>query len=273
MVKIPVSDDISGRLVFLGTGTSHGVPMIGCGCATCTSSNPKNQRTRCAVMLGLPEGNLLIDTPPELRLQLVRERIGVAHAILYTHAHADHLFGLDDVRIFPRYLGSEVPLYCEEHVERIIRRSFDYAFDPQVQGYPAGGIPKLTFRPISTEPFDVLGARAVPIRLHHGRYDVLGFRFGDVAYCTDVKSIPPEGVSRLAGLDILILDCLRHEPHMTHLCFDEALEMIRRLGPRRALLTHISHRLEHEATNARLPEGVELAYDGLRISLGKSAVL
>lgn len=268
MPLTPFGDDISGQLVFLGTGTSHGVPMIGCGCPTCTSPHPKNQRTRCSVVLGLPEGNLLIDTPPELRLQLVRERIGVVHAVLYTHGHADHLFGLDDVRILPRYLGGSVPIYCEAAVERVIRRSFDYAFDPDVQHYPAGGIPKLEFRRIGTEPFEVLGVRAVPMRLLHGRFDVLGFRFGDVAYCTDVKEIPPESLALLQGLDVLVLDCLRHEPHYTHMNVEEALATIQRLRPKRTLLTHIAHRLEHEATSAALPPGVELAYDGLRVPLG-----
>lgn len=241
--------------------------MIGCGCETCTSPDPRNNRTRCAVALGLPKGNLLIDTPPELRIQLVREGIGLVHAVLFTHAHADHLFGLDDLRIFPRYLDAELPIYCEPYVERQIRRAFDYAFDPVVQEFPAGGVPKLAFQTIDSEPFELLGARVVPVRLMHGRYVTLGFRFGDVAYCTDVKEIPPESMARLEGLDVLILDCLRPQPHVAHLCVDEALAVIQRLAPRRTLLTHATHNLEHEATNRALPDGVELAYDGLRISL------
>jgi len=263
----PFSRDISGQLVFLGTGTSHGIPMIGCQCATCTDGSPKNRRTRSAVVLGLPHGNVLIDTPPELRIQLTREKIGLIHAVLFTHAHADHLFGLDDVRIFARYLGRKVPIYCDQRVERTIRRSFAYAFDPAVQGYPAGGIPKLVFRRITTEPFEVLGARVVPVRLLHGRWGVLGFRFGDVAYCTDAKEIPPESMALLKGLDLLILDCLRRESHVTHMNVDEALETVRQLAPRRTLLTHVSHRLEHETTNRGLPPGVQLAYDGLRVPL------
>jgi len=253
--------------VFLGTGTSHGVPMIGCGCSTCTSREPKNRRTRCSIALGLPQGNLLIDSPPELRLQLIRERLGLIHAVLYTHAHADHLFGLDDLRIFPRYLGHEVPIYCEPAVEKHIRRSFAYAFDAAVQSYAAGGIPKLVFRSIDTEPFALLGAAVVPIRLEHGRYRTLGFRFGNVAYCTDVKSIPPESLRRLEGLDVLILDCLRRQPHATHLSVGEAVALARRLAPKQTYFTHISHRLEHTATAADLPPGMELAYDGLRIPL------
>lgn len=267
MPKTPVSKNIAGQLVFLGTGTSHGVPMIGCGCPTCTSANLKNKRTRSAVALGLPLGNLLIDTPPELRVQLVREEIGLIHALLYTHGHADHLFGLDDVRIFSCYLGHEVPVYCEPAVERCIRRSFDYAFDPVMQSYPAGGVPKLSFCRIGLDPFEVLGARVVPVRLSHGLSDVLGFRFGNLAYCTDAKSIPPESMERLGGLDLLVLGCLRHEPHSTHMNLQEALEVVRQLAPKQTLLTHLSHHLEHEATNGRLPPSVRLAYDGLRIPI------
>jgi len=263
----PVTESISGQLVFLGTGTSHGVPMIGCGCETCTSSDPRNHRTRCAVALGLPEGNLLIDAPPELRLQLLRERIGLIHAVAFTHAHADHLFGLDDLRIFPRYLGHEVPIYCREAVERRIRRAFDYAFDPSVQAYAGGGIPQLTFRSIDSAPFEILGATIVPVPLEHGRYECLGFRIGNVAYCTDVKTIPEASVRLLAGLDVLVLDCLRDEEHPTHMNYNEAMAAIARLRPKRTFLTHLCHDLEHEATMKRLPPGVEAAYDGLRILL------
>ncbi len=265
--KPPVTENVSGQFVFLGTGTSHGVPLIGCGCETCTSSNPKNRRTRCAAVLGLPQGNLLIDSPPELRIQLIRERIGLIHAVLYTHAHADHLFGLDDLRVFPRYLGHDLPVYCEQQVEAHIRRSFSYAFDPATRRFPAGGVPRLAFRRITTEPFDVLGARVVPVRLKHGRCRVLGFRFGGLAYCTDTQEIPPAGISLLADLDVLILDCLRREPHATHLSLDEAIDVATRLAPKRTLLTHLSHRLEHEATRGELPPDIDLAYDGLRIPL------
>ncbi len=266
----PVSEDIRGQLVFLGTGTSHGIPVIGCGCATCRSEDPRNRRTRCSVVLGLPEGNLLVDTTPELRLQLLREGIGIVHAVLYTHAHADHLFGLDDLRIFPVYLARDVPIYCEEPVEQSIRRAFQYAFDPATREYGAGGVPRLQFRRIDTTPLEVLGMPVVPVRLLHGRYRTLGFRFGGVAYCTDVSEIPPESMERLQGLDVLILDCLRREPHATHFCLEEAVETARRLSPRRAVFTHMCHRLEHEATSAELPPGMDLAYDGMRIPLGIS---
>ena len=266
----PVSRDIAGRLIFLGTGTSHGVPVIGCNCPTCQSSDPKDQRTRCSVVLGLPEGNLLIDTPPDLRTQLLREQIGLVHAVLYTHEHADHLFGLDDLRIFAHYLGDDLPIYCAATVERRIRTTFDYAFDPETRAYPAGGIPRLTFRPVSGEPLELLGVRAIPIALRHGRGNVWGYRFGNVAYCTDTNEIPAASMALLENLDVLILDGLRRQPHPTHFSLAEAVEVARRLAPKRTLFTHICHDLLHEATNATLPPGMELAYDGLSIPLRAS---
>src|SRR5439155_8606097 len=152
---------------FRGTGTSVGVPMVGCDCEVCRSTNPRNNRYRCAVLVGTPQGNLLIDTPPELRLQLLRAGVGLVHAVLFTHYHADHLFGLDDVRPFPRQLGGPVPLYCTDEVERMIRQSFAYAFRPEVESLPSGYVPKLTLRRITEEPFTVLGQRVVPIPLEH----------------------------------------------------------------------------------------------------------
>jgi phosphoribosyl 1,2-cyclic phosphate phosphodiesterase len=267
MPDLPVSRDLDGQLLFLGTGTSHGIPVIGCGCATCTSPNPLNQRTRCSLILGLPEGDLLVDTAPDLRAQLLREEIGLVHAVLYTHEHADHLFGLDDLRVFAHYLGHDLPIYCDGKVEERIRKVFDYAFDPASREYPAGGVPRLAFRPVTGEPLELLGARVIPVPLRHGRYHVWGYRFGDVAYCTDTNQIPPESQPLLEGLDVLILDCLRRRPHATHFSLDEAVAAAQRLAPKRTLFTHMCHDLEHEATNAVLPPGMELAYDGMRIPL------
>jgi phosphoribosyl 1,2-cyclic phosphate phosphodiesterase len=258
--------DLTGELIVLGTGTSVGVPMIGCDCPTCTSPHPKNQRTRCALALGLPEGVLLVDTPPDLRLQLLREGIGLVHATLYTHEHADHVYGLDDLRLFCHYLRAPMPVYCEPAVEARIRKSFDYAFTAEAQAY-AGGVPQLELHSIGEEPFELLGQRVVPIRLRHGRGDVLGFRFGNLAYCTDTNAIPPASWPLLEGLDVLILDALRSRPHVTHFSLDEAVEVARRAAARQTYFTHMSHDLEHEATCRRLPRGMSLAYDGLRIPL------
>lgn len=257
---------MAGRtFTFLGTGTSVGVPMVGCDCPVCQSSNPRNQRYRCSVLVGLPQGNLLIDTPPELRLQLLREKVKIVHAVVYTHFHADHLFGLDDVRPFPRFLGGPVPLYCAADVERKIREAYSYAFRPEAEQLPAGYVPKLVFRRIEEEnPFTVLGQRVVPIPLIHASFAVLGFRIDNVAYCTDVNRIPPESWKLLEGLDVLVLDALRFKPHPGHFSINEALEVVDRVKPKRAYFTHMTHEVEHEETNRQLPKGVELAYDGLK---------
>jgi len=260
-----VTTDIRGQLVFLGTGTSVGVPVIGCSCDVCQKKLPKNQRSRSSVVLGLPEGNLLIDTTPDLRSQLLREGLGIIHSVLYTHEHADHLFGLDDLRLFPFFLNHAVPLYCEPQVEERIRTSFDYAFREEPFTH-AGAAPRLEMHSIDLKSFHVLGQQVVPLRLKHGpNFDVLGFRFGDVAYCTDVNEIPPESCDLLQGLDTLILGALRDRPHPTHFSLEEAIAVAEQLKPRRTYLTHVSHELDYDTTNARLPQGIELAYDGLKI--------
>jgi phosphoribosyl 1,2-cyclic phosphate phosphodiesterase len=252
-------------MVLLGCGTSVGVPTLGCPCPVCTSGHARNQRTRSPAIFGLPQGNLLIDTTPEMRLQLLRERIGSVCAVAYTHEHADHLFGLDDLRIFPFYLGHPVPIYCEPHVGERIRRTFDYAF-ADMEPTHAGATPQLELNPIGTDPFDVLGATVQPLRLQHGpRFQVLGFRVGKVAYCTDVSAIPGETWPRLAGLETLILGALRRRRHPTHFSLDEAVEAARRVGASQTYFTHLSHELDYEATNATLPPEIQLAYDGLRV--------
>jgi len=259
--------DIAGKLILLGTGTSVGVPAVGCGCDTCTSDDPKNQRTRSSAIFGLPGGNLLIDTTPDLRTQLLREGIGVAHAVAYTHDHADHIFGLDDLRLFPFYLGHPVPLYCEPYVEERIRRAFDYAFGEPKNQHP-GATPQIAMNTIGVEPFAVLDSLVVPIRLQHGpNFQSLGFRVGDAAYCTDTNGIPPESIERLQGLDVLILDGLRWRPHSTHFCIEEAIEVARQLKPKATYFTHLSHDVEHRSGSAKLPTGMHLAYDGLTVPL------
>lgn len=248
---------------FLGTGTSVGVPMIGCDCSVCRSSDPRNQRYRCAVLIGTDQGNILIDTPPELRLQLLRARANCVHAVLYTHYHADHLYGLDDLRPIPRLLGGPVPIYCTGEVEGKIRQSFSYAFGPAAEEMSSGYIPKIFFKRITADPFTVLDQQIVPIPLIHAHFDVFGFRIGDLAYCTDVNEIPRATWARLEGVRILIIDALRPRPHPAHFGLDQALEVIDRLRPEQAFLTHMSHELDHETLCRTLPPHVRPAYDGL----------
>jgi phosphoribosyl 1,2-cyclic phosphate phosphodiesterase len=216
--------------------------------------------------MSFPAGNLLIDTTPEMRLQLLREKIRFVHAIAFTHYHVDHLFGLDDARVFPKYIGTSLPIYCEPETEQVIRRIFDYAFNQHAETLPPGYLPRVEFRSIEPDvSFTVLGQTVLPIRLEHGRFRVLGFRVGDLAYCTDVSKIPEQSWSLLEGLDVLILDTLRVERHPTHLSLGEALEVVERLKPKRTFLTHLSHSLDHGPTEAILPPHVRLAYDGLSL--------
>jgi len=254
-------------MILLGTGTSNGVPVIGCRCPVCTSDNPRNHRTRTGVVVEAPEGKILIDASPELRLQLIREQIPLVHAVLFTHSHADHIFGVDDLRLCQYRLNRPLTLYCEEAVEQRLRLAYDYAFAEPAPDAHLLAAPHFKLERIGTEPFELLGQPIRPIRLMHGRLPVLGFRVNDVAFCTDVSFIPDESWPLLQGLDTLVLDALQDNPHPTHFNVEQALAVAERLKPRQTYFTHISHKLEHEGTNHRLPPGVALAYDGLRIPL------
>lgn len=214
------------------------------------------------------DGLILIDTAPDMRTQLLREKIPLVHAVVYTHEHADHLFGLDDLRLFPFRLGAPVPLYCEQSVEARIRKSYDYAFSDREPTHP-GATPQLEFETINhTDPFNVLGVEFQPLRLSHGpHFDVLGFRIGNFAYCTDTNSIPEVSMNLLSGLDTFVIDALRWTKHPTHFSVPEACSVAEQIQAKKTFLTHICHDLEHEETNASLPPGVELAYDGLRFEI------
>ena len=267
MPKQVHTTDITGQMILLGTGTSVGVPAIGCGCPVCIGGDPKNQRTRASVILGLQQGNLLIDTAPDLRQQLLRERIGIVHSVVYTHEHSDHVMGFDDLRLFQFYLGKPVPIYCNAAVRRRIESAFDYAFS-EIEPTHAGAAPSVDIQEIARAPFDVLGETLIPIPLKHGpRFDVLGFRIGRVAYCTDVSEIPESSWPLLENLDVLILGALRPTPHPTHFSLDEAVAVAQRLGPKQTYFTHCSCHVDYAAVNASLPHGIEVGYDGLRIPL------
>ena len=256
-----------GLVTFLGTGTSVGVPAIGCDCEICQSDDPRNNRMRCAITVRLPGGTLLIDTPPDLRSQLIRERIRLVHAVVYTHEHADHIFGLDDLRLIPFRLGHAVPLYCTETVETNLRRAYAYAFAEREDTHP-GATPKLQFSRIDDSPFEVLGTSVLPIPMKHGpHFKVLGFRIGDFAYCTDTNYIPPESIERLRGVKTLVIGALRHEPHPTHFNLAEAIEVAGKVGAETTLLTHTGHQLDYQKTCDWLPDGIEMAFDGMQVAI------
>jgi len=252
---------VPARVTFLGTGTSHGVPMIACDCAVCTSTDPRDKRLRTSIYVDVPDRQrILVDTSPDLRQQALTHGIDRLDAVLFTHSHADHILGLDEVRRFNAIQGGAIPCYADAATWEALRRAFSYIFD----GVPrlGGGVPELEVHEIDG-PFTFHGVRVVPVPLWHGRMPVLGFRFGSFAYLTDCNRIPDESWPLLDGVRIVILDALRERPHPTHFTVAEAVGVIEKVGPRRAFLTHMTHDLGHAATNATLPAGVELAYDGL----------
>jgi len=235
--------------------------MIGCTCSVCTSEDPRDRRLRPSIYLDVPgHAALLVDTTPDLRQQVLTQRVPRVDAILFTHSHADHVLGLDDVRRFNFMQGGPIPCYASAATWESIRRTFYYAFDGARR--EGGGVPRLETHDIDG-PFTIAGVRVVPVPLLHGSMPILGFRFGSVAYLTDCSAIPEESWSLVEGVETLVIDALRNKKHATHFTVAEALDAIARIAPRRAYLTHMSHDLGHAATNARLPAGVELAYDGL----------
>jgi len=250
-------------LKFLGTGTSTGVPIPTCRCPVCTSSDPRNKRNRPSILLEYDGRVVVIDTTPDFRTQALREGMTRLDAVVFTHHHADHIMGLDDTRVF--YFRQQVPIaiYADARCMATIRTVFSYIFEGD---YPFGGVGKLDPHLIEG-PFDLWGLTLIPVPVVHGNLPILGFRFGDTAYITDVSEIPESSFPLLESLDILIIDALRHKPHPTHLSLAQALSMVERLNPRRAFFTHIAHELGHQETNSTLPSHVQLAYDGLKLEL------
>ncbi len=248
-------------LKFLGTGTSTGVPILTCQCPVCTSSDPHDKRTRPSILLECEGRTVLIDTTPDFRAQALREGVARLDAVVFTHGHADHIMGLDDTRVFYFRQQAPIPMYAEAHCMATLRATFSYIFDAN---YPFGGVVKLDPHLIEG-PFDLWGLKVIPVPVLHGKLPILGYRFRDTAYVTDVSEIPEASIPLLEGLDVLILDALRPKPHPTHLSLAQALAMVERLKPRRAFFTHIAHELGHQQTNSTLPSHVQLAYDGLRL--------
>jgi len=275
------------KITVLGTGTSTGVPVPGCDCTVCTSDNPKNRRFRCSVHITLYKqdvspsagnsveagkvmGTILIDTSPDLRSQALKFKIKDVRAVLYTHAHADHCHGIDDLRVFNFINKERIAVFAADPDASELEEKFSYVFkeDPRYQG---GATAKLDLQKVSgLTPFELFGVDVLPVPIFHGRNQIMGFRIGNFAYLTDCSKIPEESIKHLLGLEQLIIDGLRDRPHPTHMTLDAALEQIKQLSPKQAWLTHISHELEHSEANQRIKnlgvKNVELAYDGLELS-------
>ena len=264
---------MDATLTFLGSGTSMGIPTLGCPCAVCASAvsptgDPRNRRTRPSVRLAYNGRVVLIDTGPDFHAQAIREGIRHVDAVLYTHGHADHILGLDDLRPLTYLLPRDLPLYADHDTAGVIERIFSYTFDPRRRHSTSARVElkRIDTAPARPDAFDLFGAAVRPIPLLHGRQRTTGYRFGAAAYLTDMSDIPPESLPLLEGLDILILDALRHTPHFSHSHLAKSIAYVEMLEPKRAFFTHMGHDLDHAATEAMLPPHIRLAYDGLQLT-------
>lgn len=252
------------KITFLGTGTSQGVPVIGCRCEVCQSLDFRNKRLRTSIHVEISGQSFVVDTGPDFRQQMLRENVEHLDAVIFTHAHRDHTAGLDDVRAYNFMQNSDMPVYGRQEVLEQLKMEFAYAFAKDA--YP--GLPRITLNKIDERPFEVNGVLVTPLPVMHLHLPVLGFRFGNFSYITDANVIPEETLTRLKGTEVLVLNALQIEHHVSHFNLDEALKMIDRIGPTKAYLTHISHKLGlHSAVEKKLPDNVSLAYDGLQIDL------
>jgi phosphoribosyl 1,2-cyclic phosphate phosphodiesterase len=253
---------MQATLTVLGSGTSMGVPTIGCDCAVCCSPDPRDRRTRPSVMIGYNSRRVLIDTTPDFREQALREKITHLDAVLYTHTHADHILGIDDLRpLTYRHKPGKLPLYASPRACDFLRNMFRYIFDAK---YKVGGLPQVELHPIEG-PVELFGAHFEPLTVIHGEVPILAFRFGSAAYLTDHSEVPAETLDKLHNLDILFLDALRYTPHPTHSTIEQSLKIVEEVKPKRAFFTHICHDLQHATADAALPPGVKLAFDGMKL--------
>ncbi|EAT14388.1 GPMC system MBL fold metallohydrolase [Desulfuromonas acetoxidans] len=250
-------------ITILGSGTSSGVPVIGCDCPVCRSAHERNARMRCSALLAWGEFRVLIDTATDLRQQALVHQMDRVDAVLYTHAHADHVNGIDDLRCFNALSGKDIPVYGASWMIAQLQHSFAYVFRQQNGGFR----PRLTPRVISG-PFELFGRLVVPVTLRHGKDDVIGYRIGSLGYLTDCSEIPQQAREQLQGLDVLVIDGLRFRHHPTHFTIADAIEMAQLLQAKRVILTHLSHDVEYVRDSSQLPEHVEFAYDGLSVTLG-----
>lgn len=248
--------------IFLGTGTSQGIPVIGCNCAVCISKNPRDQRLRTAFYLNVDGVNFVIDTGPDFRQQMLANKITKLDAVLVTHEHKDHLAGLDDIRPFNFMNFTAMPIFAEHRVADVIRKEFSYVFVEHK--YP--GVPMMDLHEITNEPFDFKGITIQPLRVLHMELPIYGFRIGQFAYITDASNIPEETMKLLEGVEVLVINTLRYKPHYSHFCVSQSLEIVEKLKPKQAYFTHMSHDIGlYDEVYKTFPENVHLGYDGLQI--------
>jgi phosphoribosyl 1,2-cyclic phosphate phosphodiesterase len=269
---------MQARLTFLGTGTSMGVPTVGCTCSVCTSANPRDHRLRPSILLQWPDPedasrqrNIVVDTGPDFRQQALRHNLAHIDAVLYTHSHADHIFGLDDLRplSFAAYrAGGVIPLYASGETRSVLERVFDYTFAPSAT---YANRARVEIRPLEVRT-RIFEAEFIRVPVLHGEMEIFGFRFGNAAYLTDVSAIPESSFELLQGLDTLVLPALRHHPHPSHATVQQAIGWAERIGARQTWLTHIAHELGHEETNRMLPSNIRMAHDDLELSVNLAAV-
>jgi phosphoribosyl 1,2-cyclic phosphate phosphodiesterase len=250
------------QLTILGVGSSAGTPVIGCDCATCLSKNPRNKRTRCSSFITLDTGeNILIDTGPDLRIQALREGLTRVDAVLYTHTHADHLHGIDDLRAFCQTSRQQIPLYAKLDAVEHIKAKFGYAIREPSHFWD---LPVLRIQSIEYA-FDLFGVPIKPIPVMHGKQMIFGYRIGNLAYLTDVSAIPEPSLEMLQGLEYLLIDCLRTEPHPTHINLAQSLALIERIAAKQSIMIHMTHELEYEVLSRMLPINVQVGFDGLKV--------
>lgn len=252
------------KVTFLGTGTSQGIPLIGCKCVVCSSSDPKDKRLRVSVLIETGNNHFVIDTGPDFRQQMLRENVTKIDAVLFTHEHKDHIAGLDDIRAYNYILKRKMDIYASENVQNALKREFAYIFDESQ--YP--GIPQLNLHTIENTPFKIKEISIIPIRAYHFKMPVFGFRIGDFTYITDANLIPEKEKEKIKGSKVIVINALRREPHISHFTLQQAVELMHELKPAKAYFTHISHQLGlHEVVNKELPGFIELAYDGLQVMI------